>query len=144
MQVQFTPEEAAKIKAAREAKASKAAARNDAAGEAYKKALESVDYDEDRLIVHSMPEKFGGAIIHRLPTPEAWVMVSKRITKALISDGKKDSSDMAITNLVELPALLVHPTLGELQQWRQELPDLYAEIHNTMDARCSHGQASGK
>jgi hypothetical protein len=144
MQVQFTPEEAAKIKAARDAKAAKASLRNEAASEAYKKELVAVEYDEDRLIVHTMPERFGGAAIHRLPTPEAWVMVSKRITKALISDGKKDSSDTAITNLVEQPSLLVHPTLGELQQWRQELPDLYSEIHNTMDARCSHGQASGK
>jgi hypothetical protein len=144
LQIEFNEEEKKRLLAARAGKANKAAERNAAAGEAYKKALEAVDYDEDRLIVFTMPERFGGAVIHRLPTPEAWAVVSKNITRALISDGKKADSATAITGLVENGKLLVHPPLSELQEWRELLPDLYSEIHNIMDARCSHGQSAGK
>ncbi len=145
MQIQFTKEEYEKIQAMRAAKASRAAERNKAAEAAYKKALfEAVDGDEDRLVVFTMPESFGGAVIHMLPTPEAWAVVSKKLTKALISDGKKESTVSAIAQLVENTKLLVHPAIDELQRWQVELPDLYSEIHTVMDARCSHGQSAGK
>jgi hypothetical protein len=144
LQIEYNEEEKKKLLAARAAKSNRAAERNAAASEAYKKALESVDYDEDRLVVFTMPERFGGAVIHKLPTHEAWAVVSKNITRALISDGKKADSANSIAALVENGKLLVHPSLPELQAWRDELPDLYSEVHNVMDARCSHGQSAGK
>lgn len=145
LQIEYTKEEMERLQAKRAAKASQAEQRDAAAAAAYKKALfEVCDGDEDGLIVFTMPEKFGGAVIHRLPTPEAWEVVSKRLTKALISDQKKADSGTAIASLVENAKLLMHPPLSELQAWREQLPDLYSEIHNVMDARCSHGQSAGK
>lgn len=142
--VKFTEEEKKKLEAARTARAGKAHERNTAAESAYKKALEQVGYDETSLIVYPMPDSIGGAVIYKVPEPQAWAVVSKRITKALLSDGRKDDSAAAIASIVERADLLVHPDLPELQQWREELPDLYNEVHNAMDARCSHGQTAGK
>lgn len=142
--VDFSKEEQEKIQAARAVRAKRADERNTEAQEAYKKALADVGYDESLLIVFPMPESMGGAVIHRVPTPEAWALVSKRVTKALLSDGRKDDSAAAIAGIVEQPALLVHPPLPDLQQWRTELPGLYSEIHNAMDARCDYGRTGGK
>lgn len=145
LQIEYTKEEQEKLLAARAAKANRADERNTAAAAAYKKALfDVVDGDEDKLIVFTMPDRFGGAIIHRLPTPEAWTVISKKIVSALVSDGKKANAADAIASLVENGKLLVHPSISELQAMREELPDLYSEIHNVMDARCSHGQSAGK
>lgn len=145
LQIEFSPEEKEKLLAKRAAKAVQAESRDAAATAAYKKALfDDCDGDEDRLIVFTMPEKFGGAVVHRLPTPEAWAAISKQVTKALLSDGKKADTAASIASLVENSKLLVHPPLSELQAWREQLPDLYSEIHNVMDARCSHGQSAGK
>lgn len=142
--VEFSKEEQDKINTARAERSKLAEERNAAAQAAYKAALAEVGYDETRLIVYPVPGVFGGATIHRVPIPEAWALVSKRITRALMSDGKKDDMSAAIAGLVEQPTLLVHPALPELQKWRGELPELYSEIHNAMDARCSHGQTTGK
>lgn len=145
LQIEYTDEEKAKLLAVRAAKAGRADERNASASTAYKKALfELCDGDEDKLIVTTMPTQFGGAIIHRLPTPEAWAVISKKIVSALVSDGKKANAADAIASLVENGKLLVHPSISELQAMRDELPDLYSEIHNVMDARCSHGQSAGK
>lgn len=144
LQIEYNEEEKKRLLAKRSEKANKAAERNAAASDAYKKALDTVEYDEDRLVVFTMPERFGGAVIHRLPAPEAWTAVSKQVTKALLSDGKKADTAATIAALVENSKLLVHPPLSELQEWRELLPDLYSEIHNVMDARCSHGQSAGK
>ena len=145
LQIEFTKEEQEKLTAKRAAKSGRADERNASAAAAYKKALFDVcDGDEDALIVFTMPDRFGGAIIHRLPTPEAWAVISKKIVSALVSDGKKANAADAIASLVENGKLLVHPSISELQAMRDELPDLYSEIHNVMDARCSHGQSAGK
>lgn len=143
--IEFSKEEKERLLAKRAAKQAQAEQRDADASAAYKKALfDECDGDEDRLIVFTMPEKFGGAVVHRLPTPEAWAAISKQVTKALISDGKKADTAASIGSLVENSKLLVHPPLSELQAWREQLPDLYSEIHNVMDARCSHGQSAGK
>jgi hypothetical protein len=145
LQIVYTKEEMERLQAKRAAKASQAGQRDADAAAAYKKALfDEVDGDEDRLIVFTMPEKFGGAVIHHLMTPEAWAAISKQVTRAMLSDGKKADTAASIASLVENTKLLVHPSLSELQTWREELPDLYSEIHNVMDARVSHGQSAGK
>jgi hypothetical protein len=144
MQLRLSDEAAAKVKAKREERATRAEARTQATQEAWEKALASVDYDETRLIVYPMPEAFGGGTIHRLPTSAAWATCSRSITRALVSDGKKADQAVAIAGLIENASLLVHPPLGELQAWREELPDLYQEIHSALDARCSYGQVTGK
>lgn len=145
LQIEYTKDEMDKLLAKRTAKKTMAEDRNKAAAEAYKKELfDQCDGDENALIVFTMPEKFGGAVIHKLPTPEAWAAISKQVTKALLSDGKKADTAASIASLVENAKLLVHPSHSELQSWRDELPDLYSEIHNVMDARCSHGQSAGK
>lgn len=142
--VQMTEEQIKKLEAKRAEKAALIAERNKQAGDAWVKALESVDFDESKLIRFDMPETLGGSVILRLPTHEAWAMTSKRLTKALISDGKKEDAATSIAGLIT--QLLEYPALPELQKWRNELPDLYSEIHNALDARCSHGQgaAAGK
>lgn len=143
--VEFTKEEQEKIAAAREARKKRAEERNTAAQEAYKKVLAEAGHDETRLIVYPMPSEIGGATIHWVPTKEAWALLSKRVTSALLSDGKKQDYAAAIAGLIEHPALLVHPSLSELQQqWCKDLPGLYNEIHNAFDARCEHGQSMGK
>jgi len=142
--VEYSKEEKEKVDAARAARADAAEKRNAEALAAYKKSLVEVDYDETRLIIYKMPDTFGGAVIHRVPTDEAWAVASKRIMKALLSDGKKDDSSRAIAGILEQPALLVHPSLPEFQTWRRDLPDLYSEVHNGMDGRCSHGMTGGK
>lgn len=145
LRIEFTKEEQEKIQAKRLAKIAEAERRNGEAAAAYRKALlDDCDGDESLLIVHTMPDQLGGAVIHRLPSHEFWAAVSKRVTKALLSDGRKADSSAAIAGLVESQSLLVHPSIAELQAWRGELPDLYSEIHSTMDARCSHGQTAGK
>lgn len=145
LQIEYTTEERDRLLAKRAAKATQAEQRNADSAAAYKKALFDIcDGDEDALIVFTMPEKYGGAVIHRLPTPEAWAAISKQVTKAMLSDGKKADTAQAIASLVENAKLLVHPSISDLQSWREQLPDLYSEIHNVMDARVSHGQSAGK
>lgn len=142
--VTFTAEEQAKIEAVEEAQASLEEKRNVEASAAYKKALEAVGWDKRKLIVHTMPDGFGGAVIHKIPAYEAWAMLDKRIMKALTSDGKKDDYGAAVSGLVESSALLLHPSLPELQEWRDELPGLYGQIKGTLDARADHGTYAGK
>lgn len=145
LQIEFTDEEKAKLLAKRAAKAGRADERNASAAMAYKKALfELCDGDEDKLIVFTMPDRMGGAIVHRLPTHEAWALVSKKRLSALISDGKKASAADTVAALVENVNLLVHPPISELQAYRDELPDLYEQIHTVMDASCASGQSAGK
>ncbi len=142
--VSFTAEELAKIEAVEIEKGAREESRNAAAEAAYKKALAEVGWDRSRLITHTMPDGFGGAVIHKVPAFEAWAMLDKRIMKALTSDGKKDDFAAAVAGLIESPALLVHPSLGELQEYRDEVPGLYSQIKGTMDARCDHGNYAGK
>ena len=142
--VEFTAEELAKIQAVEAAQESAEEARNKAAEVAYKKALAEVGWDKRKLIVHTMPDGFGGAVIHKIPAYGAWALLDKRIMKALTSDGKKDDYTAAVTGLIELPELLMHPSLPELQQYRDELPGLYGQIKSTMDARVEHGNYAGK
>ena len=145
LQIEYTKEEMDKLLAARAAKANRADERNASAAVAYKKALfELCDGDEDKLIVFTMPDRFGGAIVHRLPTHEAWSVVSKKVVSAIISDGKKANAADAVAALVENGKLLVHPSISELQAMRDELPDLYDQVHTVMDARCASGQTAGK
>lgn len=145
MRLEFDdPEFAAKVKAADAARMAKAEERNAAFKAAYKKALEGCGYDRTRIVVYTMPDVFGGGTIHNLPTPAAWALCSKSITRALVSDGKKADQAIAIAGIIEQPSLLEHPPLPELQAWREELPDLYQEIHSALDARCSYGQVTGK
>jgi len=145
LRIEFSKEEQAIIHEKRAKREAEAERRNGEASRAYRVALlEDCDGDESLLVVFTMPDQIGGAVIHRLPSHEYWSATSKRVTKALLSDGRKADSAAAIAALVETPSLLVHPTIAELQAWRTELPDLYAEIHNVMDARCSHGQSAGK
>lgn len=142
--VEFTAEEQAKIEAVEEAQADAEGKRNAEAAVAYKKALAEVGWDKRRLIVHTMPDGFGGAVIHKVSTFEAWALLDKRVMKALTSDGKKDDYAAAVAGLVESAALLVHPTLPEMQEWRDELPGLYGQIKSTLDARNDHGNYVGK
>lgn len=143
-QVEFTAEEQAKINAIEEAQASLEEKRNGDAGIAYKKGLEAVGWDKRKLIVHTMPDGFGGAVIHKIPSYETWALLDKRILKSLTSDGKKDDYAAAVAGLLENAALLVHPSVSELQQWRDELPGLYGQIKTTLDARLDHGNYAGK
>lgn len=142
--VEYTAEELAKIQAVELAQESAEEARNKAAEVAYKKALAEVGWDKRRLIVHTMPDGFGGAVIHKIPAYEAWAMLDKRIMKALTSDGKKDDYGAAVAGLIESGALLVHPSLPELQEYRDEMPGLYGQIKSTFDARIDHGNYAGK
>ena len=142
--VAFTAEELAKIQAVETAQETAEESRNKAAEAAYKKALAEVGWDKRKLIVHTMPDGFGGAVIHKIPAYETWAMLDKRIMKALTSDGKKDDYSAAVAGLIELPELLMHPSLPELQQYRDELPGLYGQIKSTMDARVEHGNYAGK
>ncbi len=142
--VEFTADELAKIQAVETAQESAEEARNKDAEIAYKKALAEVGWDKRRLIVHTMPDGFGGAVIHKIPAYEAWAMLDKRIMKALTSDGKKDDYGAAVAGLIESSALLVHPSLPELQEYRDEMPGLYGQIKSTFDARIDHGNYAGK
>lgn len=142
--VEFTADELAKIQAVEAAQETAEEARNKAAEVAYKKALAEVGWDKRRLIVHTMPDGFGGAVIHKIPAYEAWAMLDKRIMKALTSDGKKDDYGAAVAGLIESGGLLVHPSLPELQQYRDEMPGLYGQIKSTFDARIDHGNYAGK
>lgn len=144
LNIEFSAEEKAKIDAAKQARASAEEKRNAEAAAAYKKALEAVGWDQSKLIVHTMPDGFGGAVIHKIPDYGAWAMLDRRIMKALTSDGKKDDYGAAVAGLVEHGAVLVHPMLSDLQQWRDELPGLYGQIKGTLDARCDHGNFAGK
>jgi hypothetical protein len=142
--VEFTAEELAKVEAVDAARANREAERSAAAAVAYKKALADVGWDRSRLIVHPMPDGFGGAVIHKIPAFEAWAMLDKRVLKALTSDGKKDDYAAAVAGLIENPALRIHPSLSELQEYRDELPGLYGQVKTTLDARCEHGSYVGK
>ena len=142
--VEFTAEELAKIQAVEAAQESAEEARNKAAEVAYKKALAEVGWDKRKLIVHTMPDGFGGAVIHKMPPYDIWAILDKRIMKALTSDGKKDDYGAAVSTLIESSALLMHPSLPELQQYRDEMPGLYGQIKSTFDARIDHGNYAGK
>lgn len=144
LNITFNEEETKAMAAVETARKTLEKERNGAAETAYKKALADVGYDRSRLIVHTMPNGFGGAVIHKVPSFETWTMFSKRALKAISTDGKKDDYHVAMTQLVEQPALLVYPAIDELQKWRDELPGLYGKIHDTMEARCNEGNYAGK
>lgn len=140
----FSQEEIAKIQAVESARKAKENERDGRARAAYKRALADVGYDKALLVVHTLPEGFGGAVIHKLPSPETMTALSRRAIRDFTSDGKKDNYHRAVASLIEDASLLMHPPLDELQALSRELPGLYAKIHDTIDARCGEGQYAGK
>lgn len=134
----------AKIEAKRAARAALEKRRDEEAAAAYVKALEEVDGDETRLIIHPIPGGFGGATIHRVPSPEFWALQEKQILTAITSEGKKASYAATTAALVENNKLLVHPSLSELQAWAIEQPGLYGRIKSEIEARVEHGNVLGK
>jgi len=118
--------------------------RNEAASKAFAQAVQKVGRDRSKLIVHPMPDMFGGAVIHRLATPAFWKAVERRVTNALISSNKRDDKDAAVWGCITEESLLLHPDVETLKRWELEVPGLAAEVHNTLDARHTNGQNRGK
>jgi hypothetical protein len=141
--IELTGDEADKAKAKAVERRAKADGRSAAAKEAYKAAFVAADFDKDRLVVHIMPEDFGGAVILRVPGAERWAMHQKRLLAATSSEGKKADPVAVIAGIVEDQGLLVHPALADLQQWRDVYPGLYTTIHEAISTRCG-GEAAGK
>lgn len=112
---------------------------------AVEKALEDAGYDETALILHKLPEDHGGLVILMKPSPEYRASYQKRLQNAFDREGKRAGVDpMAIiASFVENKRYLVHPSLGELQEWQQRYPDLYTTIEDTVRQQCS-GDGAGK
>jgi hypothetical protein len=144
LDIEFTEEEIEKIAAVEASRSARREKRNKETAAACKKALIDVGFDASRLIIFEMPEGMGGAVIHRLPAPEMMAANERRITKTLMSDGKKDDYAATVAWLVENKSLLVHPDISELQAWQSELPGLYGQLKGNLEARTDHGTYMGK
>lgn len=119
--------------------------RRAASNDAVSAALEAVDCDETRIILHKLPEDHGGVVVLMKPTPEYRASYQKRLQNAFDREGKRSGSDpmAVISSFVENKKYLVHPSLDELQAWQTQYPDLYTTIEDTARLQCS-GDGAGK
>ena len=143
-QIKLTDEQKAKAEAVEAKRKSVETARDEAATNAYAKAFDDVGCDASKLIVHELPEGFGGGVIHRLPSKEEWTILSRRSIRDFASKVKDDDHFRAVAHVIENPKLLIYPPLNELQALCNELPGLYAKIHDTIENRCNNGNYLGK
>lgn len=140
MELEFTPEEQAKLDAIKSERAKKAKERNEAANVAHRKHLfEHAQGDEMQLIVFAMPPHLGGKVIYKVPTDEFWDLVQKQNLDAIIKD-KKGTQGAVAAKIAENNKLLLYPDVSTLQQWRAEVPGLYLKIKEAFESRCDEGQ----
>lgn len=129
---------AAELKAAFEAKlAPERERRNQEAEEAVQDALISVNGDHTKLIVHRLPDDFGGAVVHWVPTEEYWAAYQRRN----LAHEKHGGLPKVVAGMVENPKLIVHPKLPELQTWKDTYPGLYTSLGVTITQAVEGGEA---
>lgn len=119
--------------------------RKEAANAALDKAIIDYDGDETQLILHKLPEDHGGLVILKKPTHGYRESYQKRLQAAFDREGKRGGADpmKVIESFVQNKDYLIYPPLADLQEWRDQYPDLYTTIEDTARQHCS-GDGAGK